>query len=114
MIDVSLTTSVRMDDLSLSSFFINIIQPTGSAGDISIRPCIDLFSICLLLPLDLGVIEADTPIEGAGAAVDDPFAINARQYVGVTRQQSLGGAHFRAQRQLALGEAIATVLLVFL
>src|SRR5690606_2723950 len=44
------------------------------------------------------------------AASDDAFAEDARNAVAITGQQGLGRAHLRAERELALGQAVTAVL----
>src|SRR5215471_9074016 len=55
------------------------------------------------------------PSPGAGAitALGDAVLVNLGDDVAVAGEQRLGRAHLRAQRQLALGDAIGAVFLVF-
>src|SRR5436305_15100372 len=49
----------------------------------------------------------------AVTAFDDTLLVNLRDDLAVTRQQRLGRAHFRAQRQLAFRQTVGAVLLEF-
>jgi len=69
----------------------------GSAGVLSIRPCID-FSSRAGSALDLVAVEVHSPVESTGATIDHALAINVGQYVCIPGQQGLGRTHFRAQR----------------
>src|SRR5690606_829025 len=57
-----------------------------------------------------GIGLAPTPCTRAEAACYDALAIDVRHHVAIAGQQRLRRAHLRAERQLALGEAIAAVL----
>src|SRR3546814_13759779 len=56
-----------------------------------------------------------SPAPGAGseAAGDDALAVDVGHHVAVAAEQGLGRAHLRTERQLALGQAVAAVLLEF-
>src|SRR5215471_4751826 len=54
------------------------------------------------------------PGAGAVAALDHPLLVDLRDDLAVAGQQRLGRAHLGAERQLALGQTIGAVLLVFL
>src|SRR4051812_10417220 len=58
-----------------------------------------------------GIALPPPPSARAEAARDDALAIDRGHDIPVARQQRLGGAHLGAQRQLALGQAVAAVLL---
>src|SRR5215471_21527944 len=50
-----------------------------------------------------------SPGAGAVAALGDPLLVDLGDDLAVARQERLGRAHFRAQWQLALGQAIGAV-----
>src|SRR3546814_11729303 len=54
-----------------------------------------------------------SPAPGAGseAAGDDTLAVDIGHHVAVAAEQGLGREHLRTERQLALGQAVAAVLL---
>src|SRR2546421_6585617 len=56
------------------------------------------------------------PAPGAGtiAALDHALLVDLRDDLAVAREQRLGRAHLRAQRQLALEHAVGAVFRVFL
>src|SRR5690606_22519747 len=54
---------------------------------------------------------APTPCPGAEAARHHALAVDVRDDVAVAGKQRLGRAHLRTQRQLALGQPVAAVLL---
>src|SRR5204862_5873717 len=58
-----------------------------------------------------GIGLAPAPGARAETAGDDALAVDRGHDVAVAGQQRLGRAHLRAQRQLALGQAVAPVLL---
>src|SRR5690606_37716947 len=62
----------------------------------------------------LGVIGGrPTPGARSVTAPERTFTVDLGNHVTVAGQQRAGGAHLRAERQLALGDAVAAVLLVF-
>src|SRR6202165_1158835 len=54
------------------------------------------------------------PCAGAVAALHRPFLVDLGDDLAVAGQQRFGRAHLRAHRQLALGETIGAVFIVFL
>src|SRR5690606_24821734 len=64
-----------------------------------------------LLATAIGSLPA--PGFSAAAATQHPLAENVGDDTGVAGEQRLGRAHLGAKRQLALGEAVGAVLLVF-
>src|SRR3546814_19650959 len=54
---------------------------------------------------------APAPGAGAEATGHDPLAIDVRNRIAVAGEQRLGRAHLGAERQLALGQPIAAILL---
>src|SRR5258708_28412167 len=64
---------------------------------------------------DVLAISGD-PAPGAGVvtAFDHPLLVDLGDDLAVACEQRLGGAHLRAQRQLALEHAVGAVLVVFL
>src|SRR5260370_381472 len=54
------------------------------------------------------------PCAGAVAALHHPFLVDLGDDLAVAGQQRFGRAHLRAHRQLALGETIGAVFVVFL
>src|SRR5260370_33251608 len=55
-----------------------------------------------------------SPCAGAVAALHHPFLVDLGDDLAVAGQQRFGRAHLRAHRQLALGETIGAVFVVFL
>src|SRR5216684_7145 len=68
-------------------------------------PCLhrDLFAVRRL----------PAPRAGTVAALQHPFLVDLRDDLAVAGEQRFGRAHLRAQRQLAFGEAVGAVFLVF-
>src|SRR5215469_11375845 len=59
----------------------------------------------------LAIRRLPAPGSGPVAALGDALLIDLRNDLAVAGEQRLGRAHLRAQRQLALGEAVGAVFL---
>src|SRR3546814_17399261 len=84
-----------------------IRRPPKSTRTDTLFPYTTLFRSSRLLLVG----RAPAPGAGSEAAGDDALAIDVGYHVAVAAEQGLGRAHLRTERQLALGQTVAAVLL---
>src|SRR3954454_432641 len=89
---------------------VNLAKDAMSSSPIVLRDR----SRCRPLDVDsLAIGGLPAPRPGPVAALHHTFFVNLGNDFAVAGEQRFGRAHFGAERQLALGEAVRSILLVF-